>query len=78
MLLEQDNLPTEALKLAEKGDTFRKYISNLNSTIVWYNKIRSSTKDVEISLIEDKIVKIDSLVLKGQNTLNWNSEGTYY
>jgi dynein heavy chain len=71
----QQELPDIALTLAERNDVFRKYISNLNSTIAWYNRIRRTTKDVEFNLIESEIAEIDKLIIQGQNTLNWNSEG---
>lgn len=72
-----EDLPEIALKLAERNDVFRKYISNLNSTIAWYNKMRRTTKDVEFNLIENEIAEIDELIIQGQNTLNWNSEGKH-
>ncbi|EFA11309.2 dynein beta chain, ciliary [Tribolium castaneum] len=76
-LMGHEDLPEIAIKLAERNDVFRKYISNLNSTIAWYNKIRRTTKDVEFNLIENEIAEIDELIIQGQNTLNWNSEGLW-
>lgn len=76
-LMEQDGIPEIALALAERNETFRKYISNLNCTVTWYNRIRRTTKDVEFNLIEKEIAQIDKLIAHGQNTLNWNSEGIY-
>ena len=70
-----EDLPEIALTLAEKNDVFRKYISNLNSTIAWYNKIRRTTKDVEFNLIQSEIAEIDKLILQGQHTLHWTSDG---
>lgn len=81
--MEQTDIPDVALKLAERNEIFRRYITNLNSSIRWYNKIRRSTKDVEFDLIENEINEIDRLILRGQNNLDWNSKGktiihTYY
>lgn len=70
-----DEIPEVALKMAERNETFRKYIENLNSTIMWYNKIRRTSKDVEFQLIELEIEEIDKLVQQGQTTLCWNSDG---
>lgn len=74
-LMEVPNIPEDALKLAEKNETFRTYLVNLNSTITWYNKIRRTTKPVEFDLIKNEICQIDKMVNLGQNNLNWNSEG---
>lgn len=76
-LMEQDNIPEEVLKLAEKGETFQQYISNLNSTVVWYNKIKKSSKNVEFDLIEDDLNKIDEMISTGRNELNWESQGIF-
>lgn len=73
--MEQDHIPEEVLKLAEKGETFQQYISNLNSTVVWYNKIKRSSKDVEFDLIEDDLHEIDNMIKIGQKDLNWKSKG---
>lgn len=73
--MEQDNIPEQVLKLAERGETFQQYISNLNSTVVWYNKIKKSSKDVEFDLIEDDLHEIDNMIMIGQKDLNWESQG---
>lgn len=72
-----DEIPAAALKMAERNETFRKYIENLNSTIVWYNKIRRTSKDVEFQLIESEIEEVDRLIQQGQTSLSWNSEGNF-
>lgn len=74
-LMNQENIPEKVLKLAERGETFQQYISNLNSTVLWYNKIKKSSKDVEFELIEDDIKEIDELITIGQKNLHWESEG---
>lgn len=72
----ETGIPDVALKLTERNELFRMYISNLNLTVNWYNKIRQSTKEVENDLIESDIIEIDNLVSLGQNNLNWHSNGT--
>lgn len=74
-LMGQDNIPEQVLKLAERAETFQQYISNLNSTVVWYNKIKKSSKDVEFDLIEDDLHQIDDMIMIGQKDLNWESQG---
>lgn len=73
-LLNHPNLPHAALQMAERNEILRKYISNLNLTIDWYNKIRRTTKEVEYNLIESKINDIDKLIEQGQTILNWETE----
>lgn len=72
----QENIPETVLKLAERGDIFRQYTSNLNSSVVWYNKIKNSSKEVEFQLVEDDIEEIDKLIVIGQKELHWESQST--
>lgn len=76
-LMDHDGIPDVALKMSERNEVFRKYITNLNCTIEWYNKIRRNSRDVEFHLIENEIEDIDKLIAQGQNCLNWNSEGLF-
>lgn len=76
-LMDNEGIPEVALKMSERNEVFRKYITNLNCTIEWYNKIRRNSRDVEFQLIENEIEDIDKLIAQGQNLLNWNSEGFY-
>lgn len=73
--MNHENIPEIVLKLAERGETFQQYIANLNSTVVWYNKIKKSSKDVEFELIEDDIKEVDKMILTGQKDLHWESQG---
>lgn len=68
-------IPGAALKMLGRAETFRKYNSNLSSTINWYNKIRRTSRDVEFELIQTELEEIDKLAQRGQKELNWNSEG---
>lgn len=74
--MDHEGIPDVALKMSERNEVFRKYITNLNCTIEWYNKIRRNSRDVEFHLIENEIEDIDKLIAQGQNYLNWNSEGS--
>ncbi|XP_060515880.1 dynein beta chain, ciliary [Cylas formicarius] len=73
-LMEIADIPELALKIAEKDELFRKYNSNLTSTIAWYNKIRKTAKSVEFCLIQSEIREVDNLILYGQSGLHWNSD----
>lgn len=74
-LMGYTGIPETALKMLERNQVFRKYISILNLTIGWYNRIRRTSRDVEYRLIQNELEEIDKLVLHGQNNLDWNSEG---
>lgn len=68
-------IPEAALKMLERNEIFRKYISILNTTINWYNKIKRTSRDVEFELIQTELEEIDRLAETGQKSLTWNSEG---
>ncbi|KAJ9585775.1 hypothetical protein L9F63_002412, partial [Diploptera punctata] len=72
-LMEHKDIPEEALQIYERSETFRKYTSNLNQTIQWYNKLRRTSRSVEFALVEEQIREIDALVEQGRTSLNWNS-----
>ncbi|XP_014206492.1 dynein beta chain, ciliary [Copidosoma floridanum] len=70
-----DDIPKEALQVAELSETFRKFRTMLSGTINFYNEIRRTCRKVEFNLIEEEISRIDSLFQKGQKELRWNSDG---
>ncbi|XP_014225178.1 dynein beta chain, ciliary [Trichogramma pretiosum] len=70
-----DNIPKEALDVAEMSETFRKFRTLLTGTVTSYNDIRRTCRRVEFNLIEKEIARIDTLIERGQNELRWNSEG---
>nr|CAD7593188.1 unnamed protein product [Timema genevievae] len=72
-LMDKDNIPEEALKIYERSETFRKYTSNLNQTIQWYNKVRRTSKLVEFELVQEEVDEIDKHVEQAQTALDWNS-----
>lgn len=76
--MEEPEIPEVVLKLAEKNETFQQYITNLNSTVTWYNKIKKTSKEVEFNLIETDIAEIDKMITVGEQNLNWESEGNDY
>ncbi|XP_068084396.1 dynein beta chain, ciliary [Anabrus simplex] len=73
MLMGRTNIPEEALNMYEKGKIFRKYTNNLNQTIMWYNKVRRSSRLVEYELVKEQVEEIDALIEQGQTSLCWNS-----
>lgn len=76
--MEQENIPEIVLKLAERNEVFQQYISNLNATVTWYNKITKISKGVEFDLIEEDVREIDGMIQIGQDKLDWESQGQYH
>ncbi|XP_021937393.1 dynein beta chain, ciliary isoform X2 [Zootermopsis nevadensis] len=72
-LMGHKDIPVAGLCIYEQSETFRKYTSNLNHTIQWYNKVLRQSLPVEFVLIEEQLQEIDALVEQGQTNLNWNS-----
>ena len=73
---ETDGIPESAATIYEKNETFRKFLGNLDLTVLWYNKIRETVLEVEYPLIEGQLEEIDTQLQKAEQDLNWNSEGT--
>ncbi|XP_057668614.1 dynein beta chain, ciliary [Diorhabda carinulata] len=76
-LMNEPNIPEIVLKLAEKNEVFQQYITNLNSTVTWYNKIKKTAKEVEFNLIANEVADIDKMVKVGEDNLNWESESLW-
>ena len=64
-LRSKEKVPDAATGLFEKRDTLRKYIENLDLMCKWYNKIRTTTLEVEMPLIQGQLDAIDSVLDKG-------------
>ncbi|XP_058791425.1 dynein beta chain, ciliary [Phymastichus coffea] len=73
--MSYENIPKEALDVAEISETFRQFRTLLTGAVNFYNEIRRTCRKVEFHLIELDIARIDSLVERGENELKWNSEG---
>ncbi|GFG28503.1 hypothetical protein Cfor_03628 [Coptotermes formosanus] len=72
-LMEHEDIPEAAVRMYERSETFRKYTSNLDQTIQWYNKVLRQSRPVEFALVEEHMQEIDALIEQGQTNLNWNS-----
>ncbi|XP_066581161.1 dynein beta chain, ciliary [Prorops nasuta] len=73
--MSRSDIPQEALEVSEKAEIFRNFRTLLSSTVLSYNSIRRNTRRVEFNLIENEVIKIDSLISRGENELCWNSDG---
>lgn len=70
-----ESIPESATGIYSRNETFHKFLSNLDLTVAWYNKIRETLLDVEFPLVEGQLQEIDNQLQQAETTLNWNSEG---
>lgn len=61
--------------MSENVETFRKFRTLLAATVCSYNNVCKTTRRVEFQLIEKEIIRIDSLVSRGETELCWKSDG---
>ncbi|XP_067673689.1 dynein beta chain, ciliary-like [Haliotis asinina] len=73
----EEEIPQSANAMYERNDTFRKYLANLDLTVQWYNKVRSTVLEVEYPLIEGQLNDIDVQLEQAEKTLNWNGDGIW-
>ena len=78
--LEQQNrpdcvIPGSAAGVFQQNETYRKYLQNLDVTVVLYNQVRETIMDVEYALIEEQVKDIDQQLEKAISGLTWTSEG---
>lgn len=62
---QKEKIPEAATGLFEKRDTLRKYIENLDLMCKWYNKVRTTTLEVEMPLIQGQLDAIDTELERG-------------
>ncbi|BFZ02963.1 hypothetical protein BsWGS_06002 [Bradybaena similaris] len=74
---EQEEVPSSASAMYSKNETFRKYVANLDLTVQWYNKVRTTILEVEYPLIEGQLVDIDRQLQRAEKLLNWESDGVW-
>ena len=71
-----ENLPESAQAIFERNDELLKYIANLDLIVLWYNKVRETVLEVEFPIIESQVKSLDSILMKAEQSLDWNSKGT--
>lgn len=70
---QKEKIPEAATGLFEKRDTLRKYIENLDLMCKWYNKVRTTTLEVEMPLIQGQLDAIDTELERGMCILLFES-----
>ena len=77
LIRAQEDIPQSASSIYSKHETLRQYVANLDLTVAWYNKIRTTVLEVEYPLIEDQLNDIDRNLEKAEQDLNWNADGVW-
>ena len=70
-----EEIPPSAGSVYQRKDQLRQYVTNLDLTVQWYNKVRATVLEVEFPLIEAQLREIDTRLQLAETTLTWNSEG---
>ena len=64
----KESVPEAAKSLFEKNETLRQFRENLDLVCKWYNKISTTTLDIEKPLIEGQLAEIDQQLEEGRLT----------
>ena len=72
---DEEKIPESAAAIYTRYDTLWKFVTNLDTTVKLYNKVRTSVLEVEFPLIEGQLADIDNKLQQAESTLNWNTDG---
>ena len=67
-------VPPSALEMFSRADTYRKWVGPLDIIVSKYNSVLTELLPVEEPLLEDRIVKMDTVLSPGLTDLKWRSE----
>ncbi|KAJ7340469.1 hypothetical protein OS493_003217 [Desmophyllum pertusum] len=68
-----ENIPESATNIYSRNETFHKFLSNLDLTVAWYNKVRDTLLEVEFPLVDGQLQEIDGQLQQAETNLNWNN-----
>ena len=74
----EEEIPAEAADLFDKNETFRRFRANLDLTVAWYNKVRTTINEVEFPLVETQLAQIDTQLLQAEQSLDWTNDSKSY
>ncbi|XP_076002796.1 dynein axonemal heavy chain 9 [Genypterus blacodes] len=74
---QADNIPDTVVQIYTTREQLWQYVTNLEMTVGRYNKVLHSVLDVELPLVNDQIKDIGIQLKKGEESLNWNSQGVW-
>jgi dynein heavy chain len=69
------DVPESALKVFKQAEVFRQWTGNLTLIVDMYNGMLESLLPVEQPLVQGHLDKIDKIVRKGIEQMNWKSNG---
>ena len=72
-----EDIPADAAELFSKNETFRRFRANLDLTVAWYNKVRTTILEVEYPLIDQQLKDIDAQLEQAEKSLNWTNDSKY-
>jgi dynein heavy chain len=67
-------VPETALEIYQRADVYRRWVGQLDIVVQKYNAVLTELLPVEEPLLEEKIVKMDSVLSPGLTDLRWKSE----
>ena len=71
----EEKIPDSAAAIHQRNESLRNFVTNLDTAVMLYNKVRTSVLEVEFPLIERQVADIDNKLKEAENTLNWNTDG---
>ncbi|KAL3316100.1 Dynein heavy chain 9, axonemal [Cichlidogyrus casuarinus] len=77
MIRGREAIPESAGELMSEQEKLRKFIINLDSTVKWYNYLRTKVSAIEADLILNERTEIDEMLRKAESSLNWNGTSTW-
>ncbi|XP_035386791.1 dynein heavy chain 11, axonemal isoform X1 [Electrophorus electricus] len=73
-MLDQTSIPSAAMEVYEKRDTFLMCISSLQLLVQGYNKVCQSAVDVEAALLKAELEAIDKQLHQAETELRWQDQ----
>ncbi|XP_076826869.1 dynein axonemal heavy chain 11 [Brachyhypopomus gauderio] len=73
-MLDQTSIPSAAMEVYKKRDTFIMCTSSLQLLVQGYNKVRQTAVDVEASLLKAELEAIDEQLHRAETELTWQDE----
>uniref|UniRef100_UPI0035900BF2 dynein axonemal heavy chain 17-like n=1 Tax=Myxine glutinosa TaxID=7769 RepID=UPI0035900BF2 len=75
--LKWNDIPSGALDLYAKSETYRQFVLTLELAVTSYNKVCQTLEPLEIHLVQSELYDIDGELLKAEHTLTWESDGVW-
>ncbi|KAL7886390.1 hypothetical protein AOLI_G00041110 [Acnodon oligacanthus] len=76
-MLERVDIPSAAMEVYERRDSFLTCMSSLQLLVQVYNKVRQTALDVEVSLMKADLEVIDQQLHRAETELTWQHQGCW-